>query len=74
MCEKTYTNPLENTLISKYIFILKKFSNFVLRARGHVNRQVTEDWGKPYKFHRYSCQALGGLVKKREIMKRGIAD
>lgn len=43
MCEKTYTNPLENTLISKYIFILKKFGNFVLRARGHVNRQVTED-------------------------------
>lgn len=26
MCEKTYTNPLENTLISKYIFYIKKNS------------------------------------------------
>lgn len=43
MCEKIYANPLENTLISKYIFYIKKIGNFVLRARGHVKRQVTED-------------------------------
>lgn len=34
MCEKTYANPLENTLISKYIFILKKSVILCLEQEG----------------------------------------